>query len=73
MLVLTRKKGQSIVLNNDIEIQIVSVDGEQIKIGISAPKDVVILRKELVEEIKATNQEAVAHYVDIDMLKKIKK
>jgi len=47
MLVLTRKSNQSIMLNDDVEITVLSVVGEKVRVGISAPKDVQILRKEL--------------------------
>jgi len=58
MLVLTRKKGEVIKIGDDIEITIVASKGEQVKIGISAPNNVEIYRKEVYEEIIAENQEA---------------
>ena len=58
MLVLTRKKGEVIKIGDDIEITIVAAKGEQVKIGISAPKNVEIYRKEVYEEIIAENQQA---------------
>lgn len=59
MLVLTRKKGQSIVINDNIEITFLEIDGGQIRVGINAPKDVSILRKEVYTEIKEENQIAI--------------
>lgn len=56
MLVLSRKKDESIMINNDIEIKILSIDGEQIKIGIIAPKNVKVHRSEIFEAIQAQNQ-----------------
>ena len=47
MLALTRKKGESIILNNDIEISILELRGDQVKVGISAPKEVPVYRKEV--------------------------
>ena len=47
MLALTRKKGESLVINNDIEITILEIRGDQIKLGVSAPKEVPIYRKEV--------------------------
>ncbi|MEK4443196.1 MULTISPECIES: carbon storage regulator CsrA [Niallia] len=58
MLVLTRKKGEVIKIGDDIEITIVAAKGEQVKIGIKAPKNVEIYRKEVYEEISAENQQA---------------
>lgn len=71
MLILTRKKGQSIILNNNIEIVISAIDGDQVKIGISAPKEVSILRKELYEEVQQSNKEAIRSKIDPDNLKKL--
>lgn len=58
MLVLTRKKNESIQIGEDIEIKILSVDGDQIKIGIEAPQSIDIHRKEVYLEIQAQNSEA---------------
>lgn len=73
MLVLTRKRGQSILVQNDIEIYISSIEGDSVKVGIRAPEDVVILRKELVDEVKANNLEATNVILDSNLIKKIKK
>ncbi|MEC0183498.1 carbon storage regulator CsrA [Paenibacillus peoriae] len=59
MLVLTRKKGESIVIQNDIVVTVLSVEGDTVKIGISAPKDIDIYRKEVFEAIQQNNQFAV--------------
>ena len=45
MLALTRKKGESLVINNNIEITVLEIRGDQVKIGISAPKEVPVYRK----------------------------
>ena len=58
MLVLTRKKNESIVINDNIEITIVDVQGDQVRIGINAPKSVSIYRKEIFLEIQAENKKA---------------
>lgn len=58
MLVLSRKNQQAIKIGDDIEITVVAIEGEQVKIGIEAPKHVEIHRKELVEAIEAQNSEA---------------
>ncbi|WP_405100361.1 carbon storage regulator CsrA [Oceanobacillus sp. FSL H7-0719] len=58
MLVLTRKKNESIQIGEDIEIKILGIEGDQIKIGIEAPKSVDIYRKELYVDIKEQNNAA---------------
>ena len=58
MLALSRKVGESIIINNDIEIVVLDVKGEQIKIGINAPKTVPIYRKEVYLQIQEANKEA---------------
>ncbi|MFF2912233.1 carbon storage regulator CsrA [Paenibacillus sp. NPDC057934] len=67
MLVLTRKKGESIVIQNDIVVTVLSVDGDVVKIGISAPKDIDIYRKEIFDAIQQNNQNAV---MDLEAVKK---
>lgn len=59
MLALTRKKGESLVLNNNIEITVLEIRGDQIKIGINAPKEVPVYRKEVYEQIEEANKAAV--------------
>ena len=59
MLALTRKKGESIMIGSDIEIVILSVSGEQVRLGIRAPKSVSIHRKEIFEQIREENREAL--------------
>ena len=51
MLALSRKKNEAIVINNDIEITVLEVKGDQVKIGITAPKEVPIYRKEVYLQI----------------------
>lgn len=58
MLALSRKKNEAIVINNNIEIAILEVKGEQVKIGISAPKEVPVYRKEVYLQIQQANKEA---------------
>ena len=68
MLTLTRKKGEAIVLNNDIEIKILEIRGEQVKIGISAPRDVSIYRKEVYLQIQEENKASIDP-TSLDILK----
>ncbi|MBQ8997504.1 MAG: carbon storage regulator CsrA [Clostridium sp.] len=65
MLVITRKKGESLLIGDDIEITILNVGDGSIKIGIEAPKDKVILRKEVYENVKKENNDAIANIDDI--------
>ncbi|MGG0720056.1 carbon storage regulator CsrA [Robertmurraya massiliosenegalensis] len=65
MLVLTRKLNQAIQIGDDIEIKILSVDGEQIKVGINAPKNVEIHRKEVYLAIQEENNQALDTTMDI--------
>lgn len=77
MLVLSRKKGESIVIHDNIEVTILDIDAETIKVGINAPKQVSIYRKELYDAIKQSNLESSQHRVDLKTitkdLKKFKK
>ncbi|WP_108669003.1 carbon storage regulator CsrA [Peribacillus acanthi] len=73
MLVLTRKKGESIQIGEGVEVKIVSIQGEQVKIGIEAPDHLEIYRKEIWEKILQENQEALGKKQDlVDLLKKQK-
>lgn len=58
MLALSRKKGEALMINNDIEITILEIKGEQVKIGIAAPKEVPVYRKEVYIQIQEANKEA---------------
>ncbi len=58
MLALTRKKNEALIINNNIEITILEVKGDQVKIGISAPKEVPVYRKEVYVQIQEANKEA---------------
>ena len=59
MLALSRKKNEAIIINNNVEITILEVKGDQVKIGINAPKSVPIYRKEIYVQIQEANKEAV--------------
>lgn len=58
MLALTRKKGESIMINDNIEVVVLGITGEQARIGILAPKTVAVHRKEIYEQIQIENKEA---------------
>ncbi|MFY0761539.1 carbon storage regulator CsrA [Metabacillus dongyingensis] len=70
MLVLTRKTGEAIQIGDDIEITVISIAGDQVKIGISAPKNVDIHRKEIYLSIQEENNKAAE--VSLDMLAQLK-
>lgn len=59
MLALARKVNESIVINDEIEVTVLEIKGDQVKIGINAPKSVPIYRKELYVQIQEANKEAV--------------
>lgn len=59
MLVLTRKKDQSVIIDDKIEITVIEIKGDQIRLGINAPKDVTILRKEIYQEVQEENRSAL--------------
>ncbi len=77
MLVLSRKKGESIIIQDNIEIIVLEVNADTIKLGFNAPRDVEILRKEIHTMIEQTNRESAAPSMDIqglkEQLKKIQK
>ena len=60
MLVLARKVGQSIVISDNIELLVIEVRGDQVRLGIEAPRSIPVHRKELLEQIRAQNVEAAA-------------
>lgn len=64
MLVLTRKTDQSIMIGNDIEITILEVRGEQVRVGIRAPRTVTIHRKEVFDQIREANRQATDSAAD---------
>ena len=69
MLAMTRRVGESIIINNDVEVTILDVKGDQIKVGINAPKTVPIYRKEIFNQIKEENESAMIDASRLDDLK----
>ena len=59
MLVISRKKGESLLIGDDIEITVEKIDTSSVKISIIAPKEKVILRKEVYEKVKNENSNAI--------------
>lgn len=70
MLALSRKKNEAIIINNNIEITILEIKGEQVKLGISAPKEIPVYRKEVYIQIQESNKEAM-NVEGLDALKNL--
>ncbi|HEX7055737.1 MAG TPA: carbon storage regulator CsrA [Bacilli bacterium] len=70
MLIVARKKGQSIIVNDEIEILITSIDGDQVKVGIKAPAEVKIFRKEVLEAIEINNKQSMTS-MSLNEIKKL--
>ena len=75
MLILSRKLNESIIIGDDIELSIVDIKGDQVKIGINAPKSVKVFRKEVYDAIQDENRAAARSSIDTipsldDMIKK---
>ena len=70
MLALSRKKNEAIVINNNVEITVLEIKGDQVKLGISAPKEVPVYRKEVYVQIQEANKEAMS-VVSTDALKQL--
>ena len=60
MLVLSRKTNESIVIDGKIFLNILRLEGDSVKVGVNAPKDVTVLRKEIYDEILESNKAAAA-------------
>lgn len=71
MLVLARKINESIMIGDDIEVVIIDIKGDQVKLGIKAPKSVAVHRKEIYEEIQKENIAAMQSQLKPDTLKDI--
>lgn len=69
MLALSRKMNESIMIGHDIEITVLEIKGEQVKLGINAPKSVPLYRKEIYVQIQEANKEAVSAGASPDVLK----
>ncbi len=72
MLVLTRKIGESIKINEDIKVTVIEIKGKNIRIGIEAPKETKVYREELYYKIKSENESAaVAQKIDLSKVSKL--
>lgn len=70
MLVLSRKKGESLMIGDNIEVKVLGIEGDQVKIGIVAPRAVAVHRSEVYESIQQQNREALQ--VTSDFVKNLK-
>lgn len=71
MLALSRKKNEALIINNNVEITILEIKGEQVKIGISAPKEVPVYRKEVYLQIQESNKAAMNAEDAVENLKNL--
>ncbi|MHB8172570.1 MAG: carbon storage regulator CsrA [Thermincolia bacterium] len=71
MLALTRKPGQSIIIGDDIEITIVEIDGDKVRVAIRAPKVIKVHRKEIYLAIKEANKEAASLSCNLEELERV--
>ena len=71
MLALTRKKGESLVIGNNVEITVLEVRGDQVKIGIDAPKEIPVYRKEVYLQIQKENEESSMTVESLEALRKL--
>jgi carbon storage regulator len=65
MLYLTRKVGQSVMINDTIEVSVVEVRGKSIKLGFTFPNDVAVLRREIYDKVQAENRAAAEANLDL--------
>lgn len=72
MLVLSRKKGESIMIGDQIELKVLSIDGDQVKLGIVAPKTVKVHRSEVFEAIQEQNKQSMQN-VSMELFKNFRK
>ncbi|HTV10790.1 MAG TPA: carbon storage regulator CsrA [Acidimicrobiales bacterium] len=71
MLVLTRHVHQSIVIGHDVVVTVLEVRGDQVRLGITAPKDIQVHREEVFAALSAANRQAATSVADLELLKTI--
>ena len=74
MLALSRKKNEALVINNNVEVTILEIKGDQVKIGSEAPREVPVYRKEVYLQIQQSNKEAMDNAIsqeNMDALKNL--
>lgn len=73
MLVLTRKKDESIIISDNIEITIVDIGESRVRVGINAPKDIRIIRKEMLDQTIEENKNSLNNINNLEVLKELNK
>jgi len=68
MLILSRRKDESVIIDGRIEIAVVDIKGDQVKLGIKAPRDVKVFRNEVFQAIQAENRAAASSPADLPAL-----
>ncbi|MBQ9334698.1 MAG: carbon storage regulator CsrA [Lachnospiraceae bacterium] len=71
MLALSRKKNEALIINNNVEITILEVKGDQVKVGIEAPREIPVYRKEVYLQIQEANKESADVENAVDALKSL--
>lgn len=71
MLVLARRTGESIIINGEIRVTILSIDGERARVGIEAPRSVPVVREEIFEAVRAENLQAAQATKRTDLLSRL--
>ena len=72
MLVLARRTNQSIMIGDDVEIVVVDIKGDQVKLGVKAPKEISVFRQEIYQEIQEENKKAASNSIKPSELGKLK-
>jgi len=62
MLILTRRVGETVMIGNDVTVTVLGVKGNQVRVGVNAPRDVAVHREEIYERIKREEQEGTTHH-----------
>jgi len=73
LLVLTRKRNQSIIIADEIEVTVLDIRGDQVRLGVRAPKTVSVHRREVYEEIQEANREAASPLSVLEAVKSLPK
>lgn len=71
MLILTRKSDESIIIGNNIQVKVLKIQGNQVHIGIDAPREVSVYRQEIYEQIRKENVNAVQNTTNVDIMKQL--